>query len=106
MSYSTWDEQPHCDSVVSVGIGGHTLVLAGILGLHLIDLQEGVGQDPDPPGVGQDSEACPLPGQVVAHGALHLAGHHSHSPHSRAHVQWGLQHRSRLCLMGNTESTQ
>lgn len=81
-----------------MGIGGHTVVLPSILSPHPADLQGRVGQHLHPPCAGSDGTTRSVPGQVVAHGAFHLAGQHGHGSRRGSHIECRLQDRRRLCL--------
>jgi len=102
-SCRTWDDEPYGDTAVSVGIGGHAVVLPGILSLHPADLQGRVRQQLHPPRAGPDGTTRSVPGQVVAHGAFHLAGQYSHASHRGSHIYCGLQDRRRLCFSLETQ---
>lgn len=98
LRYRTWNKKPHADPAVSVGVGGHTLVLPGVVTSHPADLQGRVRQHSNPPRPRSDGSTRSVPGQVVAHGAFHLAGEHSHGSDRGSHVVRRLQDRRRLCL--------
>lgn len=96
--YRTWNKKPHGNSAVSVGVGGHAVVLPGILSPHPTDLQGRVGQHLYPPCAGPDDTTCSVPGQVVAHGAFHLAGQRGHGSHRGSHIECWLQDWRRFWL--------
>lgn len=101
----TWDVKPHTDSAVPMAISGHTEVLSAILSPNPVDLQGRVGQHPYSPSMGPDGATLTVPCQVMAHGAFHLTGQHSHTPHGGCHIHCRLQNGRRFCFCGNTAIT-
>lgn len=104
-SCRTWDMKPCRDFVLSVSVGGHTVILPSILSPQPADLQGRVGQQPNPPYAGSDGTTRSVPGQVVAHRSFHLAGQHSHASHRGSNIYCRLEDGRRICFSGNTTKT-